>query len=287
MRICAITMVCRDYWALSQWYAHYGRHCGEANLFIVAHGDDPLVQSLCPKASVITIPRDDLKDFDRIRSNMLNSLQSALGQVYDWVIRTDTDELVCIDPSMYSSLHDMVSGQTAPALFALGLNVVEMDNESALNDRVPVLIERSNAVFSGHYSKAWAVRGAVVMERHGIRVRPGRVVDFDYALVAGVYLLHLKYANRAVMQSADASRMSIALSGESGVPGKAWKYADEQTGSYFREVEEMPLLGWEKGRTKALRRLRSPVRNLKSGFLRSRSPKFDFRTILPDWFKKC
>ena len=52
MNICAITMVYKDYWALSQWYAHYGRMLGFDNLYIVAHGADAKIASLCPRATV-------------------------------------------------------------------------------------------------------------------------------------------------------------------------------------------------------------------------------------------
>ena len=42
MKICALTMVYRDYWALRQWYRHYGDLVGAQNLYIVAHGPDPV-----------------------------------------------------------------------------------------------------------------------------------------------------------------------------------------------------------------------------------------------------
>ena len=58
MNICAITMVYKDYWALSQWYLHYGRLVGFDNLYVVAHGADPEIARLCPRATVITVPRE-------------------------------------------------------------------------------------------------------------------------------------------------------------------------------------------------------------------------------------
>ena len=101
MKICAITMVYKDYWALSQWYVHYGRLVGYDNLFIVAHGRDAQIAKLCPLASIVTVPRDTLDGFDRRRGQMLNSFQDGLALSYDWVIRTDADELICFDPSRY------------------------------------------------------------------------------------------------------------------------------------------------------------------------------------------
>jgi glycosyl transferase family 2 len=287
MKICAITMVYRDYWALSQWYAHYGRHLGESNLFIVAHGSDPLVQQMCPKASVITLPRDSLKGFDRVRNAMLNSLQNALGHVYDWVIRTDTDELICLDPDLYGSFDDMLTKQDASAVIALGLNVVELDGEADLPDTDNALSKRSNAVFSGHYSKAWAVNQAVALDRHGIRVRPASVAEFKCVMPKGVFLTHLKFANRLAMKVANAERKMIATSGERGLPGKSWQSADQRAGKFLKDVAEMPLITWNDAMPRAFDKLKTPVRNQKEGLIRSQSLRFDFRTVLPDWFKTC
>ena len=280
-------MVYRDYWALSQWYAHYGRQLGESNLFIVAHGADPLVQQLCPQASVITLPRDNLKGFDRVRNAMLNSLQNALGHVYDWVIRTDADELICLDPELYGSFDDMLTKQDASAVIALGLNVVELDGEADLLDTDSALSKRSNAVFSGHYSKAWAVNETVALDRHGIRVRPASVAEFKCVMPTGVYLTHLKFANRQAMKTANAERKVIAASGERGLPGKSWQNADKRAGKFLKDVAEMPLITWNDAMPRAFDRLKTPVRNQKEGLIRSQSLRFDFRTVLPDWFKTC
>jgi len=287
MKICAITMVYRDYWALSQWYAHYGRHLGEDNLFIVAHGADPMVQQLCPRASVITLPRDTLSGFDRVRGQMLNSLQKALGLAYEWVIRTDADELICIDPAKYQSFRDLLTEQSASALFALGFNLVELDGEAELDSSQPALKARSNAIFSGHYSKAWAVSGKASLDRHGVRVRPGLVAGFEFALPSGVFLAHLKYANRAVLKSANADRIAATQSGGRGLPGKAWQQAEQEAVSYLAKAAAMPLLDWSTSEAKALAKLQNPVRKTKDGLINTRSLRFNFRTVLPDWFKTC
>ena len=114
-------MVHKDYWALRQWYRHYSNALGAENLFVVAHGPDPVVQEICPAASVITIPRDRLQGFDHWRGRLLNGIQRGLLEIYDWVIRTDADELICVDPQLWSSLPKMLAAQEASAIFALGV----------------------------------------------------------------------------------------------------------------------------------------------------------------------
>ena len=285
MKICAVTMVYQDYWALSQWYAHYGRHLGEGNLFIVSHGSDPKVQALCPKASVITVPRDDLTRFDVVRSDMLNSLQNMLGLTYDWVIRTDADELICFDPNMYSSFADMMSQSDAPALFALGFDLFEYEGDDVLTGIEPVLSKRSTAVFSGHYSKAWAVREAIDLRRHGVRTAPKKVIEF--VMPSGCFLAHLKYANMPELFATDEIRMKIAGGEEKGLPGNAWQFASIRAIQQYRMVAGLAHLDWEAGRNVAYQALQDPIRNQDRGLVRCKSIKFDFKTILPDWFKDC
>ena len=103
---------------------------------------------------------------------MLNSFQNMLGQSYDWVIRTDADELICVDPNRYASFHGMFNEQDGPALFALGLNVVELDGEIRLLGGQPAVDRRRNAVFTGHYSKAFAVRNSDSPERSDKDILP-------------------------------------------------------------------------------------------------------------------
>ena len=243
MKICAITMVYRDYWALSQWYAHYSRHLGSDNLFIVAHGADAKVSELCPRANVITIPRDTLASFDRMRGQLLNSIQDGLGVAYDWVIRTDADELICLDPEHYDGFHTLFRDHNKlQSLFALGMNIAEdiMDNELSSTDAV--LTKRQHAVLSGHYSKAWAVKRGTHMVRHGIALTQ----DAQFTLPTGVYLAHLKYANIDALTDANAHRVEIASGSEMGLPGQAWREAEKEGQRFYEALAKMQTAGLER-----------------------------------------
>lgn len=287
MKICAVTMVYRDYWALSQWYAHYARHLGAGNLFVVAHGHDPIIAELCPRASVITVPRDNLSGFDRKRAEMLNSIQDGLGVMYDWVIRTDTDELVCLDPSHNGSFEDLFhKHQSATAVFALGLNVAEVDGDTKLRRADAAMSKRQSAVFSGHYSKAWAVRRGVSLVRHGIAAPSADLATVEFNLPKGVYIAHLKYANLAALGDVNIDRASVANGSEKGLPGKAWSDAHGDSQKFFDMFAKLPVWDWDRALEVAFDQIiNSPVRDKEQNVLRAKSCNFAFRTTLPDWFK--
>lgn len=262
MKICALTMVYKDHWALSKWYAHFAAAVGAENLFVIAHGADPQIANLCPGATVITVPRDTLAGFDRMRAHMLNSFQDALGVFYDRVIRTDADELIMLDPAIYSGFEDVFAQHDASYLFALGLNV----------------LNATEAMFSGHYSKAWAVKRGTHLVRHGVRAR-----DDDFPVPQGVYLAHLKYADPEALALANAHRRDIANGREEGLPGRAWQEAERTAQRFFDKANALPLAPWDAGVAEAHAQITAaPVRE--GRVLRAKSIDFDTRVALPAWF---
>jgi len=283
MKICAITMVYRDHWALAQWYAHFARHLGPENLFIVAHGTDASLPLLCPGANILTVPRDRLDGFDGMRDRVLNGFQAGLGAVYDWVIRTDADELICLDPDLYTGFADLLAAQERDAVFALGLNIAERPGDAPLAEGAPALPLRPSGVFSGHYSKAWAVRKGLPLLRHGVAVRKRALAAFPLNLPRGVYLAHLKYASRAALRIANQHRREIATSGVKGLPGGAWRKPGVAERKFYDGFEALPEQPWEVCERTAYDQITAdPMRDPGKGVVRARNIRFDARTTLPD-----
>lgn len=281
MKICAVTMVYRDHWALSQWYAHYAAMLGPEHLYIVAHGPDPEIAQLCPGASILTIPRDDVSGFERQRIKFLHGLQLGFRHLYDWVIRTDADELICLDRELYGSLHDMIERHhDAPSLFALGLDLVEQADDPPIHGTEPVFEKRRMVRPYGHYSKAFATRGTLALGWHGVIMRGDKVADYPFVLPKGIYMVHLKYANAHALEVANEHRVEVAS--VSGV-GKNWLKAPERAQRYFRECRALPLTEFDplvvRVRDETLATVK---RDAERGIVRARSSKFDHLARLPD-----
>ena len=181
----------------------------------------------------------------------------------------------------------MLASTTAPAVFAMGLNLVELEGDAELSNAQPALTVRSNAVFSGHYSKALAVRDRIALMRHGVKVAIADAPHFPFELPYGVYLVHLKFANRAALAIANRHRMEMASGTGKGLPGSAWKHADEDAKQFYSDTVNRPVFDWAPAVKEAYKMIgREPgAAYLKDGLIRARSLKFPFRTILPDWFK--
>lgn len=288
MKICAITMVYRDHWALSQWYAHYARHLGAQNLYVISHGEDPAIATICPQASIITIPREDLDNFDLMRGRMLNSFQAGLSEIYDWIIRTDADELICLDPAKHGSFAEFFAKQTANAVFALGLNIAETGQDAEMRPGMRALEHRSLAMFSSHYSKAWAVRRRLGLRRHGVEVRPRFTNSYPFEVPAGVYLAHLKFANSRALAQSDKHRSDVAARCTEGAPGWAWRNPSLETRKFFERMRRLPLMEWADAEPKALAHVNAePIRDPEIGVIRVRDIPIKIATRLPGWFKSA
>ncbi|MDP5220299.1 glycosyltransferase family 2 protein [Ruegeria sp. 2205SS24-7] len=288
MKICALTMVYRDYWALSQWYAHYSRHLGPQNLFVVAHGADPKIHELCPGASIITVPRDKFTEFDLFRGRLLNGFQAGLNEGYDWVIRTDVDELICLDPARYQSYAELFEQHPGRAQFSLGLNLAELPGDPELKPGMLALQHRQRALFSAHYSKAWAVRQRVGLRRHGIEIRPRHTEAYPFSVPRGVYLVHLKYANANALAESDAHRMQVASEPGHGTPGQSWLKPDLRNRKFAERVRSLPLTNWDEAEPQAYAQISGePERDRRIGVIRVRDVPLNLATDLPGWFRSA
>lgn len=286
MKICAITMVYRDYWALAQWVRHYARQVGIENTYIVVHGPDQRVHDIASGANIWTIPRDNLDGFDRRRNKMLNRFQSGLLQFYDWVIRTDADELICVDPDQHGSLRALLGETTEDAVFSIGLNVFEQASENEVPDGVSVFSCRDAAVITGNYSKAWAVRSDAPLMRHGVKLSSDSGKGYTFSFPQGVYLAHLKYANIAALADVNAVRKEVARSGAPGVPGWGWKRADAQARKFFTEAETLDFTPWSDAIAYAHESIPTDMKHgEKDDVVRSPGIPYLAKTLLPKWFK--
>lgn len=282
MKIAAITMVYKDHWALSQWYRHYAKQLGAEHLFIIAHGQDDKIAGICPDANVMTIPRDDLNGFDRKRGEVMNGLHAGLSNVYDWVIRTDADELICNDPTIYPNFTDMFTDHAdEDAIFALGFDLVQTDGD---NDIFSLFESRRNAAFTGHYSKAFATKG-MPLALHGVRVPRRRFDTFGFCLPRGIYLAHLKYANADALIQANIVRQNVARGHGKGLPGAAWSQADRDAADFLTDFAAKTKITWDDASAEAHAAIAAaPVKIEGRSVIRAKSVRFQTRTILPGWF---
>ncbi len=201
MKTCAVlTMAYEDYLFLERFVDYYTRQIGRENIYILSHGNDPRHREIAAGANVIAIPRDPhLDGFDRRRWTALSMFASGLSQFYRWVLTTDVDEMVLLDPEAGDTLAsyldtaypDMATAPVSVAPFALELiHKPELEPEP-IEPGVPILSRRRIYRPSPNYSKPCLTRGIV-------RFTPGGHANTlgPRTLSDDLYLLHLRFFDR-------------------------------------------------------------------------------------------
>lgn len=190
-----VGMVFEDYLMLQRWYDYYAGQVGPENLFIFSHGNDPRHREIAVGANVINLPRDpSMYKFDILRWRMLGNFASGMLNFYDWMLVTDIDEMVLVDPAVAPGLvpylQDKFADEPAPTnLSPLGLNIVHVPEEEPLPivEGETILSRRRYFYPSRTYSKATLVRAPVMFAPGGHRNNLGpRTLSDD------LYLIHLK-----------------------------------------------------------------------------------------------
>lgn len=192
-----VTMVYQDYFFLERWYDYYSSQVGAENLYVFSHGNDPKHREIAKGANVLNLPRDEVMfKFDRRRWRMLGNFATGLLDFYNWMIVSDVDEIVVVDPKAAAGILDYIrqhyaDKKTAPLNIApFCLEIVHLPKEEPLPIAEGETILSRRRIFrpNQNYSKPCLVRGPVGFGPGGHRntLGPRHLPD-------DMYLLHLKF----------------------------------------------------------------------------------------------
>jgi hypothetical protein len=188
MRLAAVTMVYNEAEYLPVWLRHYSAAVGAAHCHVIDHGSTDGSTGHLHGANRLLLPRSPHDDARRAR--FISTYCAALLTWYDAVLHTDVDELVVADPIRHASLQ--TAAAAAPEIAtAIGFNLLHLPaEEPPLDFAQPIAPQRRWAWFTSAMCKP-------VLIRRPVNWSPGfhsadAPVDF-----AGLYLIHLRYADRA------------------------------------------------------------------------------------------
>jgi hypothetical protein len=208
-----IGMVHEDYTMFKRWYDHYASQVGPENLFVFSHGNDPHHRVIAPGANVINAPRDpSMFKFDPRRWRMMGDFASGMLNFYNWMLVTDIDELVVVDPDVATGLVPYLEdrfavGQPVPACISpFALNIVHVPEQEPLpiDPAATVLSRRRHFYPSRMYSKPNLISKPVMFGPGGHRNNLGRRILSD-----DLYLVHLKMYDVTGLEERVARQVSL------------------------------------------------------------------------------
>lgn len=232
----ALTMAYKDYEFLRRWVNYYGRQFGREHLYVFSHGGDPEHDRIAEGCNVISVPRDETGyKFDQRRWRMINNFSAGLMRYYSWLIVSDVDELVLLDPEAGDNLIDYLRryehGGDPEKINAIPKSISPFGVELIHNPEVepepidpeqPILRKRRVFRANANYSKPCVLRKPAnfTMGGHANNHQP-RFLD------PHLYLLHLRFYDFETSQQRLADRQELRKVMDKGKDpaktGHAWK----------------------------------------------------------------
>lgn len=145
-RVCALTMVYNEKFNLPRWVTYYGGQIGKENLLVIDNDSTDESRDLIRSVPNLRYPRTGFCDIER--SKFVSALASSLLLIYDYVIYTDSDEIIIPDPERYTGIIDFLSKNPSDAHTCIGFNVFErIGHDRPYDPGLPLLLQRKNAHF--------------------------------------------------------------------------------------------------------------------------------------------
>lgn len=229
VRLAALTMVRDERVMLPRWVAHYGRECGEDNLFVIDDNSTDGSTDDLP-CSVIKIPSWGDKHFESTRMRLVSNIAAGLLAAYDAVLFADADEFLVADPERHDGLVDLLGSRPGrDVLAAQGLNVLHAPGEPTLDPTRPVLDQRAWAKFVPLMCKPAIKRVAApwVAGSHGL-TQPFEI-DPD------LYLFHLKFVEREHLRAIGDHRKTL-VDAEGRAAETAWQFGGDDLVALLDEI---------------------------------------------------
>ena len=199
-RICAVTMVRNDDFYLRKWTAYYGKEIGEENLYIFLDGKDQPIPDWCPKAHIMACDKigGQVVEAEKGRLGLLSDKAAELLKEYDFVIGTDADEFIIVDPKLNMSLAEYISTHKVhSSMSALGVDVGQHTGEEGdIREDEPFLSQRHYARLSTRYTKP-SILASPVRWGSGFH----RIKGHNFHIAKDLYLFHFGYFDLGRIQA--------------------------------------------------------------------------------------
>lgn len=205
---------------LPRWVDHYGSQVGVENLIVIDDNTTDGSTDGLP-CSVLRIPGFGRKGFEARRIRLVSGLATGLLRVYDVVVFVDADEFLLADPDQYDGLKDFLRRRPDDVIAPLAFNVVHhVGSEGPLRPDRPVLGQRQLAKFAPVMCKPSMKRidAPWAAASHGVRA--------PYAVDPGIFMMHLKFADRDLLQSVAERRNALAEDGGRGI-NASWRFSGD------------------------------------------------------------
>lgn len=188
-KVAVITMARNDEFFLGRWIKYYSEQFGQENLYIILDGLDQDSPKNAENVNIIKLEHHEMSRIagDKYRITKLTDLAHELLKKYDLVIGCDCDEFLIADPKTGKSLAQYLGEiKIKTSVSGIGLDVGQnLNTESELNQKKPILEQREYALLSTRYTKPVVINRPVNWGSGFHRIK-----GHNFHLDKNLYLLH-------------------------------------------------------------------------------------------------
>ncbi|NRB04393.1 MAG: glycosyltransferase family 2 protein [Rhodobacteraceae bacterium] len=188
----AVLTICRDdRYFLERFVQYYGGLFGRNNIYIISHGDEPMVREVAEGCNIFPVPAIETSKFTMLHWRTKNHLKNALRQWYKHVIVCDVDEFIVVDPASGKNLATWLdTAATGTFYTAMGLEIVHLRDREPDGIDQGILGPRLHTQVALHYAKP------CIVSRRGKIGRGGHYAEYDQLnMPEFLYLFHMKYCD--------------------------------------------------------------------------------------------
>lgn len=224
--VAVVTMARDEGPMLRLWADFYARAVGRENLFVF---DDHTTDGSTDALGVTVHKLPELPGagfFERARLRLVSGVAAGLLDIYDYTIFVDVDEFLIPDPAKFPDLKSFLARRPRRDIIAaMALNVLhDTRTEGDLDFSRPILEQRQLAKFLPLMCKPAIKR--VPANRFG----GSHGVDQPYVIDPGLFMLHLKFADRATLRRIADRRLATGRS-----PRSSWSQSGDQITAMLTE----------------------------------------------------
>lgn len=188
-KVCAITMVRNENFFLRKWVEYYSSQLGRENLYICFDGEDQMIPDYTEGCNIKVFEHITANVIagDKRRAAILSHEAKRLSKQYDFIIGTDADEFLIVDPNLKIGLKEFLTqSQKYDCISGLGVDVGMNEREEApLDYNKPILSQRKYGLLYSRYTKPSIITGQFKWGSGFHRVK-GK----NYHILKGLYLFH-------------------------------------------------------------------------------------------------
>ncbi len=138
-KVAAVTAAYERPDILQKWVDHNAALFGHDNLFVLSQGPRALHAPILENINSLHLPRVFDTDFDAVKANWFSHQCALLLTLYQCVVVTDMDELLCLAPDHPGTLPDYLLSSGAKNRAPLFFNLVPFADRTTVDWTTPVL----------------------------------------------------------------------------------------------------------------------------------------------------